>query len=71
MKHRCTGYSRQRIFRGTRRAQDGVEDYNGGGIAELRDQLKSVLEELTDKAHAIRDKTDAEMREQAEEFCFE
>lgn len=41
------------------------------GITELRDHLDKTVEELTERAEAIRNKTDAEMREYAEECCFE
>lgn len=41
------------------------------GIIELRDQLESTVGELTETAEAIRDKTNAEMREYAGELCIE
>ena len=41
------------------------------GITELRDQLESTVEELTETAEAIKDKTNAEMQEYAGELCIE
>ena len=41
------------------------------GITELRSHLDHTVETLTERAEAIKHETDAEIREYAEELCFE